>query len=287
MQVRKADTDAALAELTSRIGGHVRMLRRSRGMSRRVLSDVSGVSERYLAQLETGNGNVTVGILHRLSLVFDCAVETLVVGGAGRGGAKAHRLALLGVRGGGKTTLGNAISTALAVPFIEISSQIEAISGMAVGEVISLYGQDGFRRYEEEAVASIIEDHDRVVIAAGGGVVEAGATYDTLLHHFHTIWVKASPAEHIERVRAQGDERPMKGFAAAEAHLEAMLRDRQAAFARADHSISTAGKGVAESTANILALIDDQAFFFFFFRAGKPWNHRPRRRRNIRDVPSH
>ena len=238
MQVRKADTDAALAELTSRIGGHVRMLRRGRGMSRRVLSDVSGVSERYLAQLETGNGNVTVGILHRLSLVFDCAVETLVAGGAGRGGAKAHRLALLGVRGGGKTTLGNAISTALAVPFIEISSQIEAISGMAVGEVISLYGQDGFRRYEEEAVASIIEDHDRVVIAAGGGVVEAGATYDTLLHHFHTIWVTASPAER-----------------------EAMLRDRQAAFARADHSISTAGKGVAESTANILALIDDQAFF--------------------------
>ena len=261
MQVRKADTDAALAELTSRIGGHVRMLRRGRGMSRRVLSDVSGVSERYLAQLETGNGNVTVGILHRLSLVFDCAVETLVAGGAGRGGAKAHRLALLGVRGGGKTTLGNAISTALAVPFIEISSQIEAISGMAVGEVISLYGQDGFRRYEEEAVASIIEDHDRVVIAAGGGVVEAGATYDTLLHHFHTIWVTASPAEHIERVRAQGDERPMKGFAAAEAHLEAMLRDRQAAFARADHSISTAGKGVAESTANMLALIDDQALF--------------------------
>ena len=90
------------------------MLRRGRGMSRRVLSDVSGVSERYLAQLETGNGNVTVGILHRLSLVFDCAVETLVAGGAGRGGAKAHRLALLGVRGGGKTTLGNAISTALA-----------------------------------------------------------------------------------------------------------------------------------------------------------------------------
>ena len=202
-----------------------------------------------------------LSILHRLSLVFDCAVETLVAGGVGRGGAKAHRLALLGVRGGGKTTLGNAISTALAVPFIEISSQIEAISGMAVGEVISLYGQDGFRRYEEEAVASIIEDHDRVVIAAGGGVVEAGATYDTLLHHFHTIWVTASPAEHIERVRAQGDERPMKGFAAAEAHLEAMLRDRQAAFARADHSISTAGKGVAESTANILALIDDQAFF--------------------------
>ena len=175
MQVRTVETDAALAELTSRIGGHVRMLRRGRGMSRRVLSDVSGVSERYLAQLETGNGNVTVGILHRLSLVFDCAVETLVAGGAGRGGAKAHRLALLGVRGGGKTTLGNAISTALAVPFIEISSQIEAISGMAVGEVISLYGQNGFRRYEEEAVASIIEDHDRVVIAAGGGVVEAGA----------------------------------------------------------------------------------------------------------------
>ncbi len=261
MQVRKADTDAALAELTSRIGGHVRMLRRGRGMSRRALSDVSGVSERYLAQLETGNGNVTVGILHRLSLVFDCAVETLVAGGAQRGSAKSQRLALIGVRGGGKSTLGNAVSIALGVPFIEISSQIEAISGMAVSEVISLYGQDGFRRYEEEAITNVIEDHDRVLIAVGGGIVDADGTYETLLRHFHTIWVKTSPGEHIERVRAQGDERPMKGFAAAEAHLQMMLKDRQGAFARADHAISTAGKDVAESTANILALIDAQTFF--------------------------
>ena len=259
MQVRKADTDAALAELTSRIGGHVRMLRRGRGMSRRVLSDVSGVSERYLAQLETGNGNVTVGILHRLSLVFDCAVESLVAGGAGRGGAKAHRLALLGVRGGGKTTLGNAISTALAVPFIEISSQIEAISGMAVGEVISLYGQDGFRRYEEEAVASIIEDHDRVVIAVGGGIVEAAANYDLLLRHFHTIWVKASPADHIGRVRAQGDERPMAGFAAAEEHLSNMLEQRAAEFSRADLVINTGGVGPDRSVAELQELIKSHA----------------------------
>jgi XRE family aerobic/anaerobic benzoate catabolism transcriptional regulator len=259
--LRTENAEAALADLTHRIGGHVRALRRHRGMSRRRLSDVSGVSERYLAQLEGGTGNVTIGILHRLSLVFDCAVESLVAAGARGDNAKAQRIALLGVRGGGKTTLGKAVSAALDVPFIEVTSQIEAISGMDVGEVISLYGQDGYRRYEEEAIASIIEEHDRAVIAVGGGIVEVAASYDMLLQHFHTILVEASPAEHIARVRAQGDERPMQGFATAEAHLRTMLHDRQTAFARADHNISTAGKDVADSTASILALIDDQAFF--------------------------
>ena len=141
----------------------MRGLRHARGLSRRVLSDFSGVSERYLAQLETGNGNVTVGILHRLSLVFGCAVEDLVAGGARPNTEKGHRLALLGVRGGGKTTLGAAISAEHGVPFIEMSSQIETVSGMDVGEVISLYGQEGFRY--ENSHSSIIEDYDRVVLA--------------------------------------------------------------------------------------------------------------------------
>ena len=170
MQPGKANPE--LAELALRIGGCVRTLRQARGMSRRMLSRVSGVSERYLAQLETGNGNVTVGILHRLSLVFGCAVEDLVAGGAKPNLKKGNRLALMGVRGGGKTTLGTAISVKHGVPFIEISKQVRAVSGMDVGEVISLYGQEGFRRYEEEAIASIIENYDKVVIAIGGGIVE-------------------------------------------------------------------------------------------------------------------
>ena len=224
-----------------------------------MLSEISGVSERYLAQLESGNGNVTVGILHRLSLVFGCAVEDLVAGGARPNTEKGHRLALLGVRGGGKTTLGAAISAARGVPFIEMSSQIEMVSGMDVGEVISLYGQEGFRRYEEEAIASIIEDHDRVVLAVGGGIVEAAANYDLLLRHFHTIWVKASSAEHIGRVRAQGDERPMAGFAAAEEHLSNMLEQREADFSRADLVISTSGVSADRSIAELQELISNYA----------------------------
>ncbi len=259
MTVQHENADSALAELTRRIGAHVRTLRRARGLSRRMLSEISGVSERYLAQLETGNGNVTVGILHRLSLVFGCAVEDLVAGGARPNTEKGHRLALLGVRGGGKTTLGAALSAARGVPFIEMSSQIETVSGMDVGEVISLYGQEGFRRYEEEAIASIIEDHDRVVIAVGGGIVEAAANYDLLLRHFHTIWVKASPGDHIGRVRAQGDERPMAGFAAAEEHLSNMLEQRAAEFSRADLVINTGGVGPDRSVAELQELINNHA----------------------------
>ena len=259
MTVQPDNADPALAELTRRIGSHVRTLRRARGLSRRMLSEISGVSERYLAQLETGNGNVTVGILHRLSLVFGCAVEDLVAGGARPNTEKGHRLALLGVRGGGKTTLGAALSAARGVPFIEMSSQIETVSGMDVGEVISLYGQEGFRRYEEEAIASIIEDHDRVVIAVGGGIVEAAANYNLLLRHFHTIWVKASPGDHIGRVRAQGDERPMAGFAAAEEHLSNMLEQRAAEFSRADLVINTGGVGPDRSVAELQELINNHA----------------------------
>ena len=259
MTARPYDSEPALAELTRRIGCHVKTLRRERSLSRRVLSEISGVSERYLAQLETGNGNVTVGILHRLSLVFGCAVEDLVAGGTRPNAEKGHRLALLGVRGGGKTTLGAAISAEHGVPFIEMSSQIETVSGMDVGEVISLYGQEGFRRYEEEAIASIIEDYDRVVLAVGGGIVEAAANYDLLLRHFHTIWVKASSAEHIGRVRAQGDERPMAGFAAAEEHLSNMLDQREADFSRADLVISTSGVSADTSVVELQKLISNHA----------------------------
>jgi XRE family aerobic/anaerobic benzoate catabolism transcriptional regulator len=140
-----------------------------------------------------------------------------------------------------------------------MSSQIETVSGMDVGEVISLYGQEGFRRYEEEAIASIIEDHDRVVIAVGGGIVEAAANYNLLLRHFHTIWVKASPGDHIGRVRAQGDERPMAGFAAAEEHLSNMLEQRAAEFSRADLVINTGGVDTDRSVEELQELINNHA----------------------------
>ena len=253
------EANPGLVELSLRIGGHVRTRRQARGMSRRMLSKNSGVSERYLAQLETGNGNVTVGILHRLSLVFGCSVEDLIGGGTKPNLEKSHRLALLGVRGGGKTTLGKTVSGKHGIPFIEISNQVKAVSGMDVGEVISLYGQEGFRRYEEEAIASIIEDYDKVIIAIGGGIVETAENYNLLLRHFHTIWIKTSAAEHIGRVRAQGDERPMAGFAAAEKHLDNMLSQRKAEFSRADLVMDTSGVPVEYSVTRLTELISRNA----------------------------
>ena len=255
MTVTPFEADPQLIELSLRIGVHVRTRRQARGMSRRMLSKISGVSERYLAQLETGNGNATVGILHRLALVFGCTVEDLIGGNARPNVEKGNRLALLGVRGGGKTTLGRMISTERGIPFIEISSQVKAVSGMDVGEVISLYGQEGFRRYEEEAIASIIEDYDKVIIAIGGGIVETAENYNLLLRHFHTIWIKTSAAEHIDRVRAQGDERPMAGFAAAEKHLANMLSQREAEFSRADLVMDTSRVPVECSVSKLTELI--------------------------------
>ena len=259
--VPPCEANPGLVELSLRIGGHVRTRRQARGMSRRMLSKNSGVSERYLAQLETGNGNVTVGILHRLSLVFGCSVEDLIGGGTKPNLEKGHRLALLGVRGGGKTTLGKTASSKHGIPFIEISNQVKAVSGMDVGEVISLYGQEGFRRYEKEAIASIIGDYEKVIIAIGGGIVETAENYNLLLRHFHTIWIKTSAAEHISRVRAQGDERPMAGFAAAEEHLANMLSQREAEFSRADLVMDTSRVPVECSVAKLTELISSNAIF--------------------------
>ena len=257
MAVNTQELEPALVDLARRIGFHVRSLRRANGLSRRTLSENSGVSERYLAKLEAGDGNVSVGILYRLSLVFGCAVEALVAGGKFSKSEKSHRIALVGVRGGGKTTLGRAISSALGLDFIEISKQITAVSGMAVREMISLYGQEGFRRYEKDAIASIIKSQDKVIIAVGSGIVETPENYEFLLRHFHTVWIKASPAEHIERVQNQGDDRPMRGFDAAEEHLRNMLDRRELEFSRMDFELSTEGAGLSQSILDLTAIIDD------------------------------
>ncbi len=259
MAVKSQGSDPSLIELTRRIGTHVRSLRRVKGLSRKSLSENSGVSERYLAQLETGCGNVSIGILHRLSLVFGCAVESLVAGGKFSSIEKGSRVALLGMRGGGKTTLGKIISSNFSVKFIEISKEIVSASGMSVAEVISLYGQEGFRRLERDAIAKTVSNNERVVIGVGGGIVETPENYEYLLRHFHCVWVKATPAEHIDRVRNQGDERPLRGFTAAEEHLSDLIDARETKFARSDFLLSTEGVTVNQSSLELKKLIIDNA----------------------------
>jgi len=264
----------------------LREARRRRGLSRRELAESSQVSMRYLALLESGDGNVSVAILFRIAAALDLPVASLLQDDDGSSSAgdmasrfaaatpqqkraildilgapleeapdRRRRIALVGVRGGGKSTLGRLASTRLDVPFHEVSQGIEQLAGVPVSEVVALYGQDGLRRYEATSLVELAARHDELIVAVGGGIVETEANFDFLLSHFHTIWVHAMPADHIARVSAQGDDRPMRGYAEAERHLETMLSARMTHFARADVALDTSGRNVDDSLADLLRLV--------------------------------
>ena len=249
-------------------------------MSRKVLSRESGISERYLAQLESGQGNISVILLRQVARAIGAPLEELVAGDqawssetaligemlrraspADRAQAKQvltkilqnseasprqHRIALLGLRGAGKSTLGPLIAAAFGFPFVEFNAQIEQTSGLRVGELFALYGQDGYRRFEERGLRTIIDKYDKVVVATGGGIVANPATYDLLLTAFFTVWLRAEPEEHMDRVLAQGDNRPMANNGAAMEELKIILKSREPLYGRADLSLDTAGRDVGD-----------------------------------------
>ncbi|WP_224813565.1 helix-turn-helix transcriptional regulator [Hasllibacter sp. MH4015] len=273
--------DAAISALQSRVGDRVRAARASIGISRRVLSEMSGVSPRYLAQLEGGDGNISIGLLLRVADALGVSLETLVARSdlppeALRMGeafaaadeptkarvremlsgatTKAGRICLIGLRGAGKSTLGAAAAAALDAPFVELNRTIEASGGMPIGEIMALYGPEGYRQLEADALNQIVADHDRAIVAVAGGIVGEAQTFDLLLDRFHTIWVKASPEEHMDRVRAQGDTRPMEGNPQAMAQLRVLLTSREAEYARADAILDTSGQSVDDSLERLLAL---------------------------------
>jgi XRE family aerobic/anaerobic benzoate catabolism transcriptional regulator len=269
------------AEYLGRLGERIREARARRGMTRKILARDSGVSERYLAQLEAGQGNISIALLrqvaHAMSLPLtdlvregpDRPVElTLLIQTLGRlspkdlaqarrlladafGAAVAserrHRIALIGLRGAGKSTLGNALAESLDVPFIELDREIEREAGAGLSAIFDLYGQAAFRRYERRALETVIERHERVVIATGGSIVSEPATFDLLLAACYTVWLTASPEEHMARVLAQGDTRPMAGNDEAMDDLRRILENRHALYAKADAVVETGGKGVGES----------------------------------------
>lgn len=283
------DTDAAEAAARAfimAVGTRVRRMRQSRGLSRRILSELSGVSQRYLAQLEGGDGNISIALLHRVAGALDCRVEWLVGTGqpahsdaalfaalfakataqqraqimrllntAPVQAPSARRICLIGLRGAGKSTLGRLLGEALSLPFIELNQGIEEQGGMAVDEVMALYGQEGYRRLERRALEQVIETRDAVVLAAAGGIVSDQDTYRLLLEHFQTIWLKAMPHEHMSRVRAQGDERPMAGNSRAMEELNAILASREALYARADVTVDTSARSVDDILQELLDLV--------------------------------
>jgi XRE family aerobic/anaerobic benzoate catabolism transcriptional regulator len=257
-------------------------------MTRRQLAGDSGVSERYLAQLEGGQGNISIG---RLRQVVDALSLKLVdllregseappelalmqerlarLDGAGlarveallnevlaheAGDERGGRIALVGLRGAGKSTLGRGLSERLAVPFIELVAETEAEAGMSADEIFALSGQAAYRRHERRALEQVIARHDQAVIASGGGLVSEASTFERLLASCTTIWLKARPEDHMSRVVAQGDQRPMAGNAEAMADLRRILDGREALYRQAASVVDTSGRNVADCLDELEAL---------------------------------
>jgi XRE family aerobic/anaerobic benzoate catabolism transcriptional regulator len=245
--------DQAEVAYLARLGERVRAWRAEHAMTRKTLALASGVSERYLAQLESGQGNISVLLLRKLAHAMQVPVELLVrEHGAA---AKSARIALLGLRGAGKSTLGAKLAQALQAPFIELDREVEKEAGAPLGEVFSMYGQEAFRRFERKALARVLKQFPRAVIATGGSLVNDPDTYSLLLDHCTCVWLKATPEEHMARVMAQGDVRPFKGSPAALEEIRRLLADRDRLYARADALLSTSGRPMKQSLAELKALV--------------------------------
>jgi len=272
-----------------RLGERVRTLRHRRGMARKALAQHAAVSERYLAQLESGKGNGSIVLLRRLARALGLPVEELVYDrpdrtvdavliaqlldrlspsaaqqardmllrqfGAPLRAAKTERIALIGLRGGGKSTLGRLLAAARNVPFIELDREIERLSGATLSEIFEMFGQERFRRAEREAFEQVIAQHPRFVLATSGSIVAEPATFERLLATCFTIWLRASPDEHMKRVIAQGDLRPIGDSNRAMEDLVAILQSREPLYAKADAALVTSGRTPQESLAELLALL--------------------------------
>lgn len=273
------------------VGERVRTARARRGISRKALSELSDVSQRYLAQLEGGQGNISIALLKRIAVALDHRIEWLVgdddpwssdalrvaslfrnataeqkrrvlslldPGNAGE--QRANRVALIGLRGAGKSTLGRLAAEALGIPFVELNAEIEATSGMPVNELMALYGQEGYRRLERHAVERVAAAHEAAILAVAGGIVAEPDTFSFLLRHFHTIWLKARPEEHMGRVRRQGDTRPMAGNPAAMEELKTILTSRESLYTQSEAQVDTSGRTVEQSLAVLLDTIERERF---------------------------
>jgi XRE family aerobic/anaerobic benzoate catabolism transcriptional regulator len=268
------------------LGERVRSLRARKGMTRKALARASEVSERHLANLELGVGNASILVLRQVARALDCALAELLgdetaaspewllirdllrgrndealrrarlalaelYGEAGRPDARASRIALVGLRGAGKSTLGQALADALDVPFVELNTEIERVAGCGIAEIHNLLGPTAYRRYERRALEETIQLYPDAVIATPGGIVSDPATFNLLLSHCYTVWLKASPEEHMQRVIAQGDLRPMAGNQEAMEDLKRILAGRSAFYGKADLQFETGGQSTNQAAARL------------------------------------
>jgi len=259
------------------LGERVRAARSQRGMTRKILSAESAVSERYLAQLETGRGNVSIILLRQIATAMNLPLMDLVQEGPDRPvelslileqltdldqeelvdlhqflrqryapiKEQSGRIALIGLRGAGKSTLGRALAKRLDRPFVQLNQFVEEAAGMSQGEIFDLLGQAAFRRLERQCLDQMIESHDLAVIETGGGIVSETGTYERLLSTCHTIWLQAAPEEHMDRVAAQGDQRPMAGNRQAMDDLRQILAGRENLYRKASATLCTSGRTIS------------------------------------------
>ena len=268
------------------LGNRVRGLRARRGMTRKMMADEANVSERHLAQLESGEGNISIVLLARIAGALNVSLAEMFspekeagresaliqrflqrlpahhlektlqrlareLGGEEK--ARRRRVALVGIRGAGKSTLGKKLASEWNLPFIELDHEIEKDAGIPLGEIFALYGQTGFRAMEKRALERVLGNNERAILSVGGGVVSEKDTYDFLLSHCYTIWIKAQPEEYMARVTAQGDFRVMGGSKQAMEELRGILEAREPLYRKADLCLDTTGDSVDESFAKLKA----------------------------------
>lgn len=266
------------AQTIQTIGARVRAARATAGISRKRLSTLADVSERYLNELENGEANVSVGVLARVAGALGVEIlDLLVPDGVGRMTAQAMHppfaaivtgmslreqeaalphlerflaerrksikgIALLGLRGAGKTTLGSMLAQRHSLPFLSVTREIEARAGMSLNDLFNLGGPEAYRTLENDVVNDLSGRSDRIVLETAGGIVSNAPALDMILGSFKTVWLKASPTEHLERVIGQGDMRPMQATPKALEHLKSLLATREQEYARADCVLDTTGR---------------------------------------------
>jgi XRE family transcriptional regulator, aerobic/anaerobic benzoate catabolism transcriptional regulator len=279
----------AAADYLKLLGERVRNARARHGMTRRMLAQDSGVSERYLAQLEAGHGNFSIMLLKRVAAALDVRITDLVSEESasveyqlaaerlrslspaqlaeasamiadrfGIGATRSERVALIGMRGAGKSTLGAMLAKRLRWDFVELSREIEREAGLAVNEIFALSGQAGYRRYERRATERLLRTRKHIVIAAGGGLVAELGTFGQVLEACYTIWLRAAPEDHWERVvRRAGDDRVRGGDddPHAMADMRRILSQREALYRKADATLDTSGRTPAQSLHELLSLV--------------------------------
>ena len=289
-----ADSTAEREPFLVALGERLRMLRARKGLTRKALSRGAGVSERHLANLELGLGNASILVLRQVAQALSCSLAELLgdettaspewllirdllagrpevdlqraraalaalFGSAPRASAeRARRIALIGLRGAGKSTLGHMLADAMDVPFVELNREIERVAGCTLSEIHNLYGPSAYRRYERRALEETLELHPDAVIATPGGIVSDAATFGLLLAQCFTIWLQASPEQHMQRVVAQGDLRPMAGHGGnreAMDDLRRILAGRAAFYGKADLAFDTTGLSVGEAYARLSAAL--------------------------------